>query len=462
MPAQTKKIVILLGDIVVLYLALFFTVYFRYGNIDQSHSNFTTLQLFLEHVKAFTPLIFLWLVVFYIHNLYEITSAKNTLEFYTALGRSLVANFFMAVLFFYFINLNNVTPKTNLFIYFLFFSVLFLLWRGQINRLLKKIFLIKTIIITEDESGGKLALKLNQSPQIGYRVNILIGPPPSAGSGAEFQPQVLDLNKKVDLASLIKKENIRALIIDDKFLERNSFATLVSGFIDDVEIINISRFNERVWRKVDLNGVTQLWFLNNFASGRRSFYEAVKRGLDFLVGLVMLPFAFIFGIVIGFLIKLEDGGPVFYQQTRIGQRKKPFMLIKFRTMRTDAESGGARLTAENDQRITRIGRFLRKTRLDELPQLINILKGEMSFVGPRAERPEFHQILMEKIPFYERRYLVKPGLTGWAQINYYGFNLEDTKEKLSYDFYYLKNRSLIFDIGIILKTINIVLLGLGY
>ena len=131
-------------------------------------------------------------------------------------------------------------------------------------------------------------------------------------------------------------------------------------------------------------------------------------------------------------------------------------------MRQDAEAQGAQWTVANDKRITKIGKFLRKTRLDELPQLINILKGEMSFVGPRAERPEFHQLLVKEIPFYEKRYLVKPGLTGWAQINYtYGSSVEDTKEKLSYDFYYIKNRSFIFDVGIILKTVNIVLSALG-
>lgn len=162
------------------------------------------------------------------------------------------------------------------------------------------------------------------------------------------------------------------------------------------------------------------------------------------------------------LVKIEGGGPIFYRQVRVGHKGRLFNLIKFRTMRQDAEAKGAQWTVENDKRITKIGKFLRKARLDELPQLVNILRGEMSFVGPRAERPEFHQLLVKEIPFYEKRYLVKPGLTGWAQINYtYGSSVADTKEKLSYDFYYIKNRSFIFDVGIILKTVNIVLSALG-
>ena len=168
------------------------------------------------------------------------------------------------------------------------------------------------------------------------------------------------------------------------------------------------------------------------------------------------------GVLIAALIKIEDGGPVFYVQKRFGENIKPFNMLKFRTMRTDAEKRGARWTVKNDSRITRVGRFLRLTRLDELPQIINIIRGEMAFVGPRAERPEFHNMLKSELPFYENRYLIRPGLTGWAQINYtYGSSVEDTRQKLAYDFYYLKKRSLIFDIGIILRTIELVLGGRG-
>ena len=177
MSAQAKKTIILIGDVVLLYAALFFTVYLRYGDVSSlTSANYTTWQLFLVHARAFTPLIFVWLVIFYIHNLYEITSAKNTLEFYSGLSRALVVNFLAAVLFFYFASLVEVAPKRNLFIYFAIFAALFVLWRSQINSILKRKFLVRTAVIAGDESAVRLALKLNQNPQIGYRVDFVVGP----------------------------------------------------------------------------------------------------------------------------------------------------------------------------------------------------------------------------------------------------------------------------------------------
>ncbi|MDP3799924.1 MAG: sugar transferase [bacterium] len=444
MPSQAKKILILLGDIVILYFSLLVTVYLRYSEISNSaSSNFTTQQFFLIHIQAFTPLILVWILIFYIHNLYEVNFAKNNLEFYSALARALIVSFFVAVLFFYFANFAYVAPKTNLFIYFSIFSALFALWRGQANALFKKNLLLKTFIISENEKGGKLALKLNQNPQIGYKVEAVI-------------------NSEDNINESVKNKNIGALIIDDELFNKESLVSYLYNFIDKIEVITLDKFNERVWRKVNLENVNHLWFLNNIVSGKRSFYETIKRFFDFILSILLIPIFILLGIVISLLIKIEGGGPVFYSQLRVGQKGKNFNLIKFRTMRTDAEKNGAQWTIENDKRVTKVGKFLRKTRLDELPQIINIIKGEMAFVGPRAERPEFHKLLVREIPFYDRRYLVKPGLTGWAQINYtYGSSVEDTKEKLSYDFYYLKNRSLVFDVGIILKTINIVLSGLG-
>jgi len=306
-----------------------------------------------------------------------------------------------------------------------------------------------------------LALKLNQNPQVGYKVIFFVGSKPNEEPN-KFWPEFLSSSKKISISDLVQNNKVKAFIIDDKFFNKDVLVTSLSDFVGRIEINNLTKFNERVWRKVDIGGVNHLWFLNNFSSGRRLGYEFVKRVVDFIASLIFFPLAIILGVVIAIVIKLEGRGQIFYKQIRIGHRGKLFTLIKFRTMRTDAEAAGAQWTVQDDHRITKVGRFLRKTRLDELPQLVNIIKGEMSFVGPRAERPEFHELLVKEIPFYEKRYLVKPGLTGWAQINYtYGSSVADTKEKLAYDFYYLKNRSLVFDIGITLKTANIVLSGLG-
>jgi exopolysaccharide biosynthesis polyprenyl glycosylphosphotransferase len=162
-------------------------------------------------------------------------------------------------------------------------------------------------------------------------------------------------------------------------------------------------------------------------------------------------------------IKLESPGPVFYSQERVGRYNKPFHIYKFRSMITDAEQANRPVWAQkNDSRITRVGQFIRKTRLDELPQLWNILKGEMSFVGPRPERPVFVKDLEEKIPFYSQRHIVKPGLTGWAQIRYeYGASIEDALKKLEYDLYYVKNMSIFLDIMTIMETVHVVLFRKG-
>ena len=176
--------------------------------------------------------------------------------------------------------------------------------------------------------------------------------------------------------------------------------------------------------------------------------------MAFCLGLTSLPlFPFIAAAV-----KLNSPGNVFYTQKRIGKGGQMFWLLKFRSMVQDAEKDGAKWAEKEDTRITKVGNFLRKSRLDELPQLWNVLKGEMSFIGPRPERPEFVRELEKQIPFYQTRHLIKPGLTGWAQINFpYGASVEDAMEKLQYDLYYIKHRSLVLDFGVVLKTIKIVL-----
>ncbi|MEK7075474.1 MAG: exopolysaccharide biosynthesis polyprenyl glycosylphosphotransferase, partial [Patescibacteria group bacterium] len=187
-----------------------------------------------------------------------------------------------------------------------------------------------------------------------------------------------------------------------------------------------------------------------------NFYDAAKRTIDFCLALffniVFLPLI----LIIALLIKSTSKGLIIFKQERVGLNNESFTLFKFRTMRPDAEKNGPQWASENDSRITPFGKILRRTHLDELPQLFNILKGDLSFVGPRPERPEFVEKLKEQIPYYEIRHIIKPGLTGWAQINYrYGASVKDAYEKLQYEIYYLKNRSLILDLLIILKTVRL-------
>ena len=180
----------------------------------------------------------------------------------------------------------------------------------------------------------------------------------------------------------------------------------------------------------------------------------VKRLIDLILSSVLLAISAPLVVFFGLLIKLTSKGPMFFKQTRVGFKSELFTIYKLRTMAIDAEASGAQWAKKNDSRITPLGRFLRQTRIDELPQCWNVLKGNMSFVGPRPERPEFTKELTEKIPYYDLRHLVKPGLTGWAQVNYpYGASIEDSLKKLQYELYYIKNQTLLLDLNIMLRTL---------
>lgn len=205
---------------------------------------------------------------------------------------------------------------------------------------------------------------------------------------------------------------------------------------------------------------SSLIFSNGFKSS--SLFRALKRGIDIVTSLLGLILLVPVTIAIAIAIKLDSKGPIFYQQERVGEDGRVFRLLKFRSMCVNAEENGAVWAKVNDGRVTRVGRIIRKLRLDEIPQMINVLKGEMSFVGPRPERPFFVNQLKRGIPFYSQRHAIKPGITGWAQICYpYGASKEDSLEKLKYDLYYIKHMSLFFDLVIIFETAKIVLLRKG-
>ncbi len=231
-----------------------------------------------------------------------------------------------------------------------------------------------------------------------------------------------------------------------------------------VMVSDISSFLERETGRIDLNSVNPSWliFSDGFASGR-IVSSALKRAFDIIASLSLLVLTLPIVIVTAIAIKLESRGPALYRQQRVGLYNQPFDILKLRSMRQDAEvAGQAVWAAERDPRITRIGRFIRKVRIDELPQTWTVLKGEMSFVGPRPERPQFVGELEQHLPFYAERHMVKPGITGWAQINYpYGASIEDARHKLEYDLYYAKNYSPFLDLLILLQTLRVVLWPTG-
>jgi sugar transferase (PEP-CTERM system associated) len=235
--------------------------------------------------------------------------------------------------------------------------------------------------------------------------------------------------------------------------------------LSGIEVIELASFLERETGKVYLDILIPSWMIFGSGFRRDVIRRYSERGFDMLASFVLLVVALPVMLLTMLAIKLEDGirAPLFYLQPRVGYAGRLFRVMKFRSMRPDAEKDGrARWASANDDRVTRVGRFIRKVRIDELPQLFNVLGGRMSFVGPRPERPEFVKQLGETIPYYEVRHAVKPGITGWAQLCYpYGASEQDASEKLQYDLYYVKNHSLVFDILILLQTVEVILFGKG-
>lgn len=230
-----------------------------------------------------------------------------------------------------------------------------------------------------------------------------------------------------------------------------------------VYVNEFSTFLERETGRVDLDTVNPSWliFSDGFSSGRM-VSSAVKRLFDIVASLMLLVCTAPLILLFALLVKLDSRGPAFFRQTRVGLYGEAFSLVKLRSMRVDAEAGGAQWAAKQDPRVTRVGRIIRKLRIDELPQAWTVLRGQMSFVGPRPERPEFVTDLEEHMPFYAERHMVKPGITGWAQINYpYGASIEDARHKLEYDLYYAKNYTPFLDLLILLQTLRVVLWNEG-
>ncbi len=255
----------------------------------------------------------------------------------------------------------------------------------------------------------------------------------------------------------LRRAKIREIVLGSKAaLSPGETASLKAAGIG---VRSVTWFWECRLRRVNIEQIPAGWFAS-LATPRGG--QAVLRVFDVLVSLALVVLTLPLMLLTALLVRLDSPGPVLYRQERVGFGGKPFTLLKFRSMRADAEARGPAWAQAKDPRVTRVGQFMRKTRIDELPQLLNVLRGEMSFVGPRPERPHFVEQLAEAIPHYRDRSLVKPGVTGWAQVNYpYGASIEDARMKLSYDLYYVRNRSLLLDVLILIATVRVILFQEG-
>jgi len=443
MSKNIKRITLLIGDLLVLYLSLWLTLFIRYG----ANFNFIRWQ---QHFWPFTIIYFLWLIVFFIAGLYELSLARNNIGFYNTLLRSLMINTGLAIAFFYFIPYFGINPKTNLFLNLAIFAILFSGWRNLYNYLIRYTALLNNVlIIGQNKEIDQIDKIIRNNPQLGYQVI------------EKIKPQ--NIKTPFDLLEKATQKNIKTIITA---INPHQDARLVQSLYQclplKISFSDLPSFYEKILGKVPISSIGEIWFLENLTESQKNFYEAFKRILDMVGALVFGLISLIFYPLIMLAIKIDSRGPIFFTQRRISQDGQIFKVIKFRSMIEDAEKDGAQWADQQDHRITRIGRFLRKTRLDEMPQMWNIFSGQMSFIGPRPERIEFVQQLEKEIPYYQIRHIVKPGLTGWAQVNFhYGASVKDSIEKLQFELYYIKHRSFVLDLSILLRTIKIVLKGGG-
>ena len=285
-----------------------------------------------------------------------------------------------------------------------------------------------------------------------------------ASDGGQASNDIIDI--KGTLVEFAEEQDIDEIVlaVDDRRQAGLPAKELLDCKMSGINILDLVTFCERRTGKIRLDMLTPSWLYLSDGFRESTIRRLGKRVLDIVIALILLPIALPFMVLVTIAIFVESGfkGPILYSQVRVKQDGRPFKIYKFRSMVTDAEKNGAQWASKNDSRITRVGSIIRKGRLDELPQLFNVLIGDMSFVGPRPERPEFVEQLAEKLPYYEERHRVKPGLTGWAQIRYsYGDSEEDSLQKLQYDLYYVKNHSVFLDVLILLQTAEVIMLAKG-
>jgi len=437
---KIKYFFLICGDVISLYLSLYLTLQIRYLE------NFNA-DIYLKHFLPFTIIYFFCILILYIFGFYE-TRNNFGLEYYSTLPLVIIINTVIGVIAFYFVPYFGITPKTNLVVDIIIFTILFVLWRYFYNRLLtSKAWQINVLTIGKENDFQKLKEEIKNKPQLGYKI---IGP-----------VKENEIKTPSDLSEIIVQNDINLIVTSisphkNPRLTKNLYQCLPLK----INFSDLASFYEKTTGKIPVSVIGEIWFLENLMKEEKKFYNLGKRILD-IIGALILGLAFLLlSPIIAFAIKWESEGPVFYKQQRVGKNGQIFWITKFRSMVKNAEKNGVQWAQKEDKRITKVGHLLRRLHLDEMPQFWNIIKGEMSFVGPRPERPEFVSELEKIIPFYPVRHIIKPGLSGWAQINFKkGNSIADAMEKLQYELYYLKNRSLILDVSIILKTLAIIIKG---
>ena len=444
--AKFKQYLLLFVDLIILFASLYITLYIRYC---QTYIG----DHWQEYFYPFAIIYILWVIIFYSQNLYNLNFTKNNLFFFRTLSESFIANILITALFFYFTPFFGIAPKTNLFLNAVIAGVLLIGWRALFNLLMARyIFKNRIVFIGYSKEARELMSAFKSEPQLGYESIGVVNDEKIVD--ADFNQPTVD-----ELTQNIKTLGVNTIAIRyGANLEGETSGKLYRLIFSDVTFVNLLKLYEQITGKLPIETLSHGWFLNNLQESEKKIYDRFKAALDYFLALALGVILLVLFLPVSFLILITDGRPVFYSQKRVGKNGKAFEIRKFRTMIKNAEAGTPQYAEKDDRRVTPLGKFLRRTRVDELPQILNILRGEMSFIGPRPERPEFAEELAQKAPFYPLRHLIKHGLTGWAQINYpYAGSIGENIQKLQYDIYYIKNRSLLLDIAIALKTLNIIL-----
>lgn len=447
--ARGSTILLLIGDFLTFCGALVLTLLVRYREIPSE-------EVILIHLKSFFAVFVIWILVFLITGLYDKHIALVRKSIPSLVLRVQFINMLLAATLFFIVPF-NIEPKTNLAIYLVISTVLIGLWRLYIYPLITTRKSVRALIVGDSEEAMAIARVLANSP---YFKNI-----------KPYQLSKKDIPNfeefRESLLRFVKQDSMDLVIADmrDEYASRlvRDFYMLAFEY-KNIRFFNLPSIYEQLHHRVPPSLVEESWLLENVVTGSPHYaYDMLKRFIDILGALIALvPTAILFPFV-ALAIYIEDKGALFYRAERVGKFNKLINIYKFRTM-TGLDNPNQAL--QSIRTVTKVGSFLRKTRIDELPQLINILKGDLSFIGPRPEIPTLASVYAENIPHYNMRHLTTPGLSGWAQINNFdvprgGVDIVRTVEKLSFDLYYLKHRSFILDIEIALKTINTLIMRTG-
>ena len=424
-------------DIVFRISSLFLALFIKYNKCP-------TFQEYLIHLKIFIPVIISWILSMYIFYLYSI---DVYLPAYNLLFRMFCCYLISAVIgiSFFYVFSRRLTPKLIFLIYNSLVLGLLFMWHLLCKKFFTNKYFKNKYIFIGYTPDVKSLLELTK---IKYYGNFIF-----EGIYDE-NSKYATIKTEQELEEYLFKRNIKTVVITSKYKLTPSLTNmLMDAMVNKTVFYSLPDFYELIARKIPISSISDGWILNKISKAECIIYKSIKRAADIIFSILILFITSPIWLLSTFIIPLESKGPVIFKQKRLGLHSKEFILYKFRSMRE--ENNTYKYTTENDSRITKFGNFMRKTRIDELPQLINILKGDMSLIGPRPERPEYAIELQKQIPFYNQRLIVRPGITGWDQVSgeYHSPSTEDTYKKLQNDLYYIKNISLSLDFSIAMKTI---------